>query len=86
MAGPPAWNPALTRWNAEHFKADRFVSGSSNGSVTLNFKGQVPLGPIPIEHVKWFAELAGQLRSEQVPWRLNPPVPHRNRRKALRVV
>jgi hypothetical protein len=66
MAGPPAWNPALTRWNAEHFKADRFVSGWSNGSVTLNFKGQVPLGPIPIEHVKWFAELAGQLRSEQV--------------------
>jgi hypothetical protein len=34
--------------------------------VTLNFKGQVPLGPIPIEHAKWFAELAGQLRPEQV--------------------
>jgi hypothetical protein len=39
-------------WNAEHFKADRFVADSSNGNVTLNFKGQVPLGPIPIEHAQ----------------------------------
>ena len=65
MAGPPSWNPAPSRWNVEHYREQKFVKGVEGGTVLLNFEGQVPMPPIPIEHARWFAELAGQLSKDQ---------------------
>lgn len=66
MAGPPSWNPAPSRWNVEHYREGTFVKGVEGGMVLLDFEGQVPMPPIPIEHARWFAAMAGQLTREQV--------------------
>lgn len=66
MAGPPSWHPAPSRWNVEHYRAQQFVKGVEGDTVLLNFEGQVPLPPIPIEHARWFVSLAGQLTQDQV--------------------
>jgi hypothetical protein len=66
MAGPPTWSPAPTRWQVRHYQEQPYTAGVANGMLRLNFIGQVPLAPIPIDHAQWFAGLAGQLRQEQV--------------------
>ena len=66
MSGPPSWDPAPTRWNVKHFKEQPFVREVKDGNILIHFKGQVPIESVPLEHARWFAELAGQLRVEQL--------------------
>jgi hypothetical protein len=66
MAGPPSWTPAPSRWSVEHYGEQPFVKGVNGDSVVLHFEGQVPLPPIPLEHARWFAALAGQLTVDQL--------------------
>ena len=65
MAGPP-WKPAPTRWQLQHFKEQPLTRGVEGELVKIYFAGQVPIENIPVEHARWFAALAGQLRVEQV--------------------
>jgi hypothetical protein len=66
MAGPPDWVPSPTRWNHAHYKDQPFVVKRDETGVELNFIGQVRFERFPLDHVRWFAELAGQLKPEQI--------------------
>ena len=66
MSGPPSWSPAPSRWMVEQYREQPFVKGVEGDSVVLHFQGQVPIPPIPIEHARWFAGLAGQLTGNQL--------------------
>lgn len=66
MSGPPSWDPAPTRWNVKHYQEQPFVREAKDGAILIHFKGQVPIESVPLEHAGWFADLAGQLRVEQL--------------------
>lgn len=66
MSGPPAWSPAPSRWNVAHYREQPFVKGVTADAVQIHYIGQVPMDSVPLEHARWFAELAGQLTAEQV--------------------
>jgi hypothetical protein len=66
MSGPPSWAPAPTRWQPSHFREQPFVKGVNGDSVQIFYIGQVPIESIPLDHARWFAELAGQLHVEQL--------------------
>lgn len=65
MSGPPEWSPAPTRWDVSHYRAQPLVKGAKGETVQLNYVGQVPMDAVPIDHARWFAALASQLRVEQ---------------------
>ena len=66
MSGPPSWKPAPTRWQPAHFREQPFIKGVKGESVEIFYIGQVPIESVPIEHARWFAELAGQLSVDQL--------------------
>jgi hypothetical protein len=66
MAGPPSWTPSPTRWRVEDYKAQPLTTGVDGTNVKLFFLGQVPMDTVPIEHARWFVELASQLKGEQL--------------------
>lgn len=66
MSGPPAWTPPPTRWQPAHYREQPFIKGVSGDSVQIFYIGQVPMESVPLEHARWFAELAGQLSVEQL--------------------
>jgi hypothetical protein len=66
MSGPPRWTPAPTRWHIEHYRTEPLTRGVVDGALKLHYRGQVPIDSVPLEHAKWFADLASQLRPEQV--------------------
>ena len=54
------------RWNLESYRAEPLVDGVRDGKVHLNHDGTASIDPVPLEHARWFAELASQLRPDQV--------------------
>ena len=66
MSGPPSWEPAPTRWRVDDYAAQPLTRGVENGTVILHYIGQVPMPAIPVDHARWFVDLAAQLRTEQV--------------------
>jgi hypothetical protein len=66
MSGPPGWSPAPTRWRVDDYRQQPLTRGVADGTLKLNFIGQLPLDAVPIDHAAWFAELAAQLQLEQV--------------------
>ena len=54
------------RWNLEAYRAERLVDGVSEGKVKLNHDGTASIDPVPLEHARWFANLAAQLTPDQV--------------------
>lgn len=59
------------RWDPAGFEAQtpQFVTGTDNGCVRFGYTGQRTAdiaGDIPIDHVRWFRRVAGQLTEEQL--------------------
>jgi hypothetical protein len=65
MSGPPSWSPAPTRWRVDHYRNQPMVARTREDAIELYYIGQVSLGIIPIEHARWFADLAARLTLEQ---------------------
>jgi hypothetical protein len=66
MSSPPSWAPPPTRWRVEDYKSEPLTAGRGDGVLRLHYRGQLPIDAVPLEHARWFAELASQLRLEQV--------------------
>jgi hypothetical protein len=66
MSGPPAWKPAPTRWQPSHFREQPFIKGVNGDNVQIFYIGQVPMDSVPLDHARWFADLASQLRVDQL--------------------
>ncbi len=54
------------RWSLEDYRDGPFIKSVTDRSLTVNHKGDVTIGKVPIEHARWFARLASPLTSEQV--------------------
>lgn len=56
-----------SKWNLAHFREEKFIEKVEPGSIRLAYDGYDPdIDRVPIEHARWFAGLAGQLRPVQV--------------------
>ena len=66
MSGRPNWSPAPTRWRLDDYKRQPLTRGVADGTLKLEYAGQHPIDGVPVEHARWFAELASRLRPEQV--------------------
>ncbi|HET7695680.1 MAG TPA: hypothetical protein VFK57_08240 [Vicinamibacterales bacterium] len=56
-----------SKWNLAHFRAEKFIDRVEHGSIRLAYDGFDPdIDRVPIEHARWFAGLAGQLRPAQL--------------------
>ena len=57
-----------TKWNLNDYIEEDFIEGVENGRLKLDYEGlgKGELGPIPIEHARWFTALAAQLTPEQL--------------------
>lgn len=54
------------RWNLEEYRRAPLVTRVRDGRVHLNYQGIASIDPVPVEHARWFAELASQLTPRQV--------------------
>jgi hypothetical protein len=54
------------RWNLEAYRSEPLVKRIRDGQVHLNHSGTASVGPVPLEHARWFAGLASQLSRDQV--------------------
>ncbi len=66
MEGLPRVISGRDRWNLEAYRAERLVDKVSDGKVYLNHDGSWSIDPVPLEHARWFANLAAQLTPQQV--------------------
>jgi hypothetical protein len=64
--GPMALLASRNRWSLEDYRKEPFVEGVDDESLNINHKGDVTIHEVPIEHARWFAGLAAQLRADQV--------------------
>jgi hypothetical protein len=56
-----------SKWNLAHFREEKFIEKVENGSIRLAYDGYDPdIDRVPIEHARWFAALAAQLRPAQL--------------------
>ena len=56
-----------SKWNLEHFRAEKFIERVDGASIRLAHDGYDPdIERVPIAHARWFAGLAGQLRPAQI--------------------
>ena len=56
-----------SKWNLAHFREERFIDSVERDSLRLAYEGFDPdIDRVPIEHARWFAGLAGQLRPAQL--------------------
>ena len=56
-----------SKWNLDHFRAEKFIEKVDGTSLWLAYDGYDPdIERVPLEHARWFASLAGQLRPAQV--------------------
>ena len=56
-----------SKWNLAHFREEKFIEAVERGSIRLAYDGYDPdIDRVPIEHARWFARLAGQLRPAQL--------------------
>jgi hypothetical protein len=64
--GPLAMFPSRNRWSLRHYEAEEFVEGVDSESVNINHKGDLTINEVPLDHARWFANLASPLTIEQV--------------------
>jgi len=59
---------AFSKWNLDDYNRQAFIDGVSAGTLKLHYKGrsQSVIRPVPIEHVRWFAGIVGQLTDDQL--------------------
>jgi hypothetical protein len=56
-----------SKWNLAHFREEKFIGKVERGWLHLAFDGYDPdIDRVPIEHARWFAGLAAQLRPAQL--------------------
>jgi len=57
----------LSRWNVEHFEKDAFISRADNTGVEFHYRPEGKArARVPIDHARWFAELASKLSLAQL--------------------
>ena len=66
MEGLPRIISGRDRWNLDAYRAEPLLDGVKDGKVILNHDGTASIDPVPIEHARWFANLAAQLTPDQV--------------------
>ena len=66
MEGMPRVISGRDRWNLQAYRAERMVDAVRDGQVYLNHDGTASVEPVPLEHARWFANLASQLTPDQV--------------------
>jgi hypothetical protein len=54
------------RWNLEAYRKEPLVESVKDGKVYLNHDGTKEVEAVPLEHARWFANLAAQLTPDQV--------------------
>lgn len=56
-----------SKWRLDHYRQEGFVDKVDEDEVELDFDGlESGMEKVPIEHARWFAELAGELTPAQV--------------------
>jgi hypothetical protein len=56
-----------SKWNLAHFRAEKFIDKVEGGAIRLAYDGFDPdIDRVAIDHARWFAGLAGQLREAQL--------------------
>ena len=55
------------KWDLDAFQKQAFLDGVSGGQVKLHYSGKMSgMSSVPIDHVRWFAGIIGQLSEEQI--------------------
>ena len=57
-----------SKWNLKDYVAEDFIEGVADGYVTLDYEGfgKGDLGRIPLDHARWFVNVASRIRVEQL--------------------
>jgi hypothetical protein len=56
-----------SKWDLADYSKQRFIDGARGNSVSFHYSGKMSvLRSIPIEHVRWFNGIIGQLSDNQI--------------------
>jgi hypothetical protein len=56
-----------SKWTLAHFKEEKFIAGVGRGMLDLAYDGyDRDIDRVPLDHARWFAALASQLRPPQL--------------------
>lgn len=64
--GPAGLFESRNRWSVKDFLDGPFIEGVDDESVNVNHEGDVTIHEVPLEHGRWFAQIASHLTVEQV--------------------
>ena len=66
MGSGPTMLTGRSRWNLEDFQKGEFIKEVKDGKLRLNYSGVIEIDDVPVEHARWFADLASRLTETQV--------------------
>lgn len=55
-----------SKWKVDDFRQERFIEKTEGGMVHLAYRGYDKIEQVPLEHARWFANLASQLTTPQL--------------------
>jgi hypothetical protein len=64
--GRPAVFPSWNRWSLEDYQRESFITKVDDEHVFLHYEGFHPIERVPLEHARWFSDLASALTHEQI--------------------